>query len=111
MGNNVENLTQTGTAASNGTGNSLNNILTGNSLTNTLTGGLCDDTYVISTGDVVVAAANAGTDTVVRDVTYTLAANVENLTLTGTAEINGTGKTLNNYLKQKSLNHPRANYS
>src|SRR3569623_1227686 len=87
LGNNVENLTLTGTAAINGTGNSLNNILTGNSLTNTLTGGLGDDTYVISTGDVVAEAANAGTDTVVSDVTYTLAANVENLTLTGTAVI------------------------
>src|SRR3569623_1560276 len=105
MGNNVENLTLTGTAAINGTGNSLNNILTGNSLTNTLTGGLGDDTYVISTGDVVVAAANAGTDTVVSDVTYTLAASVENLTLTGTAVINGTGNSLNNILAGNSLNN------
>src|SRR3569623_1466630 len=79
------------------------NILTGNSLTNTLTGGLGDDTYVISTGDVVVEAANAGTDTVVSDVTYTLAANVENLTLTGTEEINGTGNALDNILDGNSV--------
>src|SRR3569623_803574 len=104
MGNNVENLTLTGTAVINGTGNSLNNVLIGNSLANTLTGGLGDDTYVISTGDVVVAAANAGNDTVVSDVTYTLAANVENLTLTGTAVINGTGNSLNNILTGNSLN-------
>src|SRR3569623_3238972 len=77
--------------------------MNGNSLSNTLTGGLGDDTYVISTGDVVVEAANAGTDTVVSDVTYTLAANVENLTLTGTAVINGTGKSLDNILTGKTI--------
>src|SRR3569623_1612877 len=100
---NVENLTLTGTAVINGTGNSLNNILTGNSLTNTLTGGLGDDTYVTSTGDVVVEAANAGTETVLSNVTYTLGANVENLTLTGTAAINGTGNSLDNILVGNSV--------
>jgi Ca2+-binding RTX toxin-like protein len=82
----------------NGTGNTLDNVLTGNSAANTLTGGAGNDTYVVSTGDTVVEAASAGTDTMQSDVTQTLAANVENLTLTGTTTINGTGNTLDNIL-------------
>ena len=99
---NVENLTLTGTTAINGTGNTLDNVLIGNSAANTLTGGAGNDTYVVSTGDTVVEAANAGTDTVQSDVTQTLAANVENLTLTGTTAINGTGNTLDNVLTGNS---------
>ncbi len=102
LGTNLENLTLTGTAAINATGNALNNILTGNSAVNTLTGGLGNDTYVIGAGDIVVEAASAGTDTVKSSVTYTLGANLENLTLTGTATINGTGNTLNNILTGNS---------
>ena len=43
-------------------------------------------------------AASAGTDTVRADVSWTLGANLENLTLTGTGAINGTGNTLANVL-------------
>ena len=100
---NVENLTLTGTDALNGTGNALNNVLTGNSAINTLTGGLGDDTYVVqNTGDVVVENAGEGTDTVQSSVTFTLSANVENLTLTGTDAINGTGNNLDNVIKGNS---------
>ncbi len=102
LGANVENLTLTGTAAINGTGNTLNNVLTGNSAANILTGGLGNDTYVIGAGDTVVELANQGTDTVQSSITYALGANVENLTLTGTAAINGTGNTLNNVLTGNS---------
>ena len=42
--------------------------------------------------------ANEGIDTVRSSVTLTLGTNVENLTLTGTSAINGTGNTLNNTL-------------
>ncbi|MFM6342705.1 MAG: bluetail domain-containing putative surface protein, partial [Dolichospermum sp.] len=41
---NVENLTLTGTAAINGTGNAANNVITGNSGNNTLSGGAGNDT-------------------------------------------------------------------
>ena len=95
---NVENLTLTGTAAINGTGNGLNNILVGNSAANTLTGGTGNDTYVVGMGDTVVEAFNAGTDTVQSSVTWTLGANVENLSLIGSEAINGTGNTLANAL-------------
>ena len=97
---NVENLTLTGTASINGTGNELNNVITGNSAADTLTGGLGDDTYVIgNVGDVVIENVNEGTDTVQSSVSYTLSANVENLTLTGSGTaINGTGNELNNVI-------------
>ena len=98
LGANIENLTLTGITAINGTGNALNNVLTGNGAASTLSGGDGDDTYVIGTGDRVDEAAGAGTDTVQSSITYTLTDNVENLTLTGTTAINGTGNALNNVL-------------
>jgi len=121
---NVENLTLTGTSAINATGNASNNTLTGNSANNTLTGndgddwldggsgsdtmrgGLGNDTYVVAqTGDVVTENANEGTDTVRSSITYTLGSNLENLTLTGTTAINGTGNTLANVLTGNSANN------
>ena len=105
LGTNVENLTLTGSAAINGTGNALDNVLTGNSASNTLTGGAGNDTYVVSTGDMVIEAANQGLDQVLSDSTWTLGANLENLTLTGTAAINGTGNSLNNILTGNSASN------
>jgi Ca2+-binding RTX toxin-like protein len=96
LGANIERLTLTGSGAINGTGNSLNNIFIGNSAANVLTGGAGADLYRVSTGDQVVEAANAGVDHVLSDVTWTLGANIERLTLTGTGAINGTGNSLNN---------------
>ena len=115
LGNNLENLTLTGTTAINGTGNTLNNIITGNSSNNTLNGGagidtliggLGNDTYQIdTTTDTITENANQGTDTVESSVTYTLGNNLENLTLTGTTAINGTGNTLNNIITGNSGNN------
>jgi len=106
LGANVENLTLTGTANINGTGNALDNILTGNAGNNVLTGGAGNDTYVVdNVGDQVVEAANAGIDTVRSSITYTLGANVENLILTGTATINGTGNSLANSLTGNAGNN------
>jgi trimeric autotransporter adhesin len=95
---NVDNLTLTGTNAINGTGNALANVLTGNSAANVLTGGAGDDTYVVGAGDTTIEAASGGTDTVQAGATWALAAEVENLTLTGTTAINGTGNALANVL-------------
>ena len=114
---NVENLLLTGTTAINGTGNTLDNVLTGNSAVNRLRGGagndrldgkagadkmlggMGDDTYVVDIStDVITENTNEGTDTVESSVTLTLGANVENLILTDSTAINGTGNTLNNIL-------------
>ncbi|MFN5514092.1 MAG: S8 family serine peptidase [Cyanobacteriota bacterium] len=115
LGANFENLTLSGTANLNGTGNTVNNKLTGNSGNNILTGlagndtldgkagadtmigGLGNDTYTVDNiGDVITENANEGTDTVKASIDYTLGANLENLTLTGNANINGTGNALKN---------------
>ena len=80
-------------------GNGGNDTLNGGTGTDTMSGGEGDDTYVVNaTTDVVTEQADQGTDTVNASVTYTLSANVENLVLTGTGNINGTGNTLNNTL-------------
>ena len=108
LADNLENLTLIGNSAINGTGNALDNILTGNSAKNTLAGGLGNDTYVVSTGDVVTELANAGVDTVISDVTWTLASNLENLTLIGSSAINGTGNALDNTLTGNSAKNTLA---
>ena len=46
--------------------------------------------------DVVSEALNAGTDTAVASLDYTLTANVENLELAGSDPLTGTGNALNN---------------
>ncbi|NLW35941.1 MAG: hypothetical protein GXY80_10745, partial [Syntrophorhabdus aromaticivorans] len=64
------------------------------------------DTYSVdNAGDVVTENAGEGTDTVQSSRTYTLGANVENLTLTGTSTINGTGNALDNVLTGNSANN------
>ena len=136
-GDNIENLTLTGAALINGTGNALDNVITGNSANNslnggagldTLNGGLGNDTlnggtglddlkggagndvYIVDdAGDVITEAAGAagGTDRVESSVTFDLAINasgqaIENLTLTGTSNINGYGNALNNVISGNS---------
>jgi Ca2+-binding RTX toxin-like protein len=62
-------------------------------------GGGGGDTYVVDrAGDVVREVIAAGIDTVQSSVSYVLGPNVERLTLTGTAPINGTGNGLANLL-------------
>ena len=91
----LENLTLTGAAAINGTGNALANILTGNAGDNILDGGAGADTLIGGARQRHLrrrrcrrrddGSSAAGTDTVQSSVSYTLGANVENLTLTGSA--------------------------
>lgn len=75
--------------------------LDGGAGADTLAGGTGDDTYVVDNiKDVVLekAGPDEGSDTVLASVTWTLGANLENLTLTGNAAINGTGNVGNNVL-------------
>ncbi|MDB9537282.1 hypothetical protein PN451_15850, partial [Dolichospermum planctonicum CS-1226] len=121
---NVENLTLTRSANLNGTGNDLNNSLTGNTGNNILTGlagndvldgkvgadtligGLGNDTYTVDNGeDVVTENLSEGTDRVNAFISYTLTDNVENLTLTGSANLNGTGNDLNNSITGNTGNN------
>ena len=135
LGDFVENLTLTGSANLQGSGNALDNLLRGNHGNNTLagaagndvlngdngndtlnggsgndtlsggagadamSGGVGDDVYIVdNSADVVTEAANSGIDTVQSRLTYSLGSNLENLVLTGTDSINGTGNALNNIL-------------
>jgi Ca2+-binding RTX toxin-like protein len=64
---------------------------------NVLEGGTGNDTYIVyDATDEVIENAGEGTDLVRSSLSYTLGDNVENLTLTGTAAVNGTGNALAN---------------
>ena len=115
LGDNLENLVLTGVSNINGTGNSLNNTITGNAGNNVLNGGsgadvmlggAGNDTYIVDNAkDLVIETIDArsrldagGMDTVEASVNYTLPNFVENLTLTGTANLVGNGNALANVI-------------
>jgi Ca2+-binding RTX toxin-like protein len=126
LGGNLENLTLTGTANINATGNILGNRLTGNSGNNVLTGnggndlldglggndtmigGVGNDTYVLGAGDTIsetTAGSAGGTDTVLSNVSHTIGANIENLTLPGSSNLNGVGNSLDNLVTGNTGNN------
>ncbi|WP_277970648.1 calcium-binding protein [Sphingomonas echinoides] len=109
LGDNLETLTYTGTAAFKGTGNALDNVITGGSGNDvldggvgadTMIGGAGNDTYVVdNAGDVVTEAADGGTDEIRTTLaSFTLGANLENLSYTGTTAFTGTGNALDNVI-------------
>lgn len=117
LGDHLENLTLTGSLASEGTGNAGNNTLTGNAANNllrggagndtlngglgadTLYGGSGDDVYgVDNPGDTLIEYAGEGIDRVNSAISWTLGDHLENLTLTGSLAIDGTGNAGNNRL-------------
>ncbi|HET6941174.1 MAG TPA: hypothetical protein VFH89_03320 [Sphingomicrobium sp.] len=128
---NVENLTLTGAASINGRGNDLANTIKGNSGDNILYGnggddrlygndgndrldggsgadrlygGTGSDTYFVdNAGDVLAEVVGAaGTDRVYATVNYTLRADFENLTLTGSNDIVGRGNAASNVITGNS---------
>ncbi|MBK7674866.1 MAG: calcium-binding protein [Candidatus Accumulibacter sp.] len=114
----VEQLSYIGVGAFTGTGQGLNNRLTGgagnDSLSglagndtliggagnDSLVGGLGDDLYLVTDdGDAVVEATVGGVDRVDTDLaSYTLTAEVEQLSYIGVGAFTGTGQGLNNTL-------------
>jgi len=119
---NVERLTLTGTSNIDATGNTSKNTLNGNAGNNTLdgktgadtmSGGLGNDTYVVdNAGDVVIETSTltGEIDTVESSITYSLLsttqlAQVENLTLTSTGNINATGNAKANTILGNSGNN------
>jgi Ca2+-binding RTX toxin-like protein len=80
-----------------------NDTLNGAGGIDTLIGGLGDDTYQLDTNtDTITENFNAGTDSIQSSVTYTLGNNLENLTLVGSADINGIGNVVNNIITGNS---------
>jgi Ca2+-binding RTX toxin-like protein len=117
LGNNLENLTLTGSDPLDATGNTLSNRLTGNSGNNVLDGGLGadvmiggsgNDTYIVDNlKDTVTETSTLASeiDTVRSSLSWTLGANLENLTLTGSDNLAGVGNALNNVLTGNSGNN------
>lgn len=75
-----------------------NDDLTGGAGADDMAGGDGDDYYTTDGLDTLTEDAGEGTDTVRSSVTFTLGANFENLLLSGSANINGTGNGENNIL-------------
>ncbi len=135
LGAYLDNLTLTGAANINGSGNALDNLIIGNIGNNMLSGGegndtlngsagddtlngdggndrldggdganamaggSGDDTYVVDDlADAVSENPGEGTDTVESGISYLLGAYLDNLTLTGAANINGSGNALDNLI-------------
>lgn len=133
LGSHLENLTLLGAAAIDGIGNSLDNRIIGNDASNLLSGGAGVDRLeggagndtlkggagadvmiggagddvldVDDAGDVTAESANSGIDTVRTLVTRVLGNHLENLTLLGTAHIDGAGNALDNVILGNSFNN------
>ena len=113
---NIENIRLTGNANANASGNDAanrligntgNNILNGGNGIDTMTGGAGNDTYYVNhasdqTIEIGATGAAEGIDLVSSSVSRTLSANIENLNLSGTANLQGNGNTLANIINGNS---------
>ncbi len=76
-----------------------NDTLDGGTGIDSLNGGVGNDIYTVdNVSDIIVEGLYWGIDLVKSSVSFVLTDNVENLTLTGTGAIDGTGNILNNIL-------------
>ena len=108
LGDNIENLVLQGSADLQGGGNASANVIYGNTGNNLLNGGggidlmiggAGNDTYFVDDpSDAAFEMANEGNDTVFSTANYSLAANVENLILQGSADLQGYGNSADNVL-------------
>jgi Ca2+-binding RTX toxin-like protein len=105
---NVEKLVLQGSADLQAAGNSLNNKIFGNAGNNIIDGDAGNDImiggagndvyYVDNAGDGVVENASEGSDTVFSSAHFRLGANIENLFLQGSADLQAGGNSLNNVI-------------
>ncbi|MDR6916417.1 Ca2+-binding RTX toxin-like protein [Pseudomonas sp. 3296] len=117
LGANVENLTLLGAESISVAGNELSNTLIGNIGNNILDGrggadimdgGAGNDIYLVDNiGDTVIehSTSLSEIDTVLASISYSLSANIENLTLLGAESISGVGNELNNTLTGNAGNN------
>jgi serralysin len=108
LGTNFENLTGLGASGQTLTGNGVANVITGTAFddfidggigADTMIGGAGDDHFTVdNAGDLIVELAGGGSDTVVTSSSYVLGAEIEKLTLLGSAAINGTGNAVDNLI-------------
>jgi hypothetical protein len=70
-----------------------------------MNGGTGDDLYYVNNVGDVAAEVASGVDQVISTITHTLSTNLENLTLSGAANINGTGNAKNNIIIGNSGNN------
>lgn len=98
-GDGLANVLQGGAGADTLTGGAGNDRLNGGTEADRLIGGAGNDSYVVNTAaDQIVETAGAGRDSVTTSVSWALGANLEDLTLTGTGRLAGTGNALANRL-------------
>lgn len=129
----ISKLILTGSEQINGTGNGFDNVIVGNHSNNTLLGlsgndllnggggddsldggegsdsmfgGLDNDIYEVDNiADAVTEYTDEGIDTVNSSISYVLGENLENLNLTGSDEISGTGNSLDNVIVGNNANN------
>ncbi|MGK7865456.1 calcium-binding protein [Falsiroseomonas sp. E2-1-a4] len=98
FGNQMSNAMRGGSGADTLVGLAGDDILDGGIGADSLVGGIGNDVYVIDGADIVVEVSNGGIDLVNAGFSANLAANVENLALTGSGNFDGAGNALNNLI-------------
>jgi Ca2+-binding RTX toxin-like protein len=84
-------------------GGSGHDTLDGGPGSDTMAGGTGNDLFIVDNiADSVVEDADAGADTVQSSVTFTLGANIEDIKLTGSSAIDGTGNSSANFIQGNS---------
>lgn len=87
-------------------GNAGNDVLDGRLGADRMQGGTGDDVYVVNNRrDRTIERANAGTDTIQASIHWTLGQQIENLVLTGSRSLRGTGNELDNTLVGNRANN------